>query len=109
MCPHRVAGEHRRLVPHLGIENRLQVGRQLRVRVATVSRRGLGLAVAASVVGDLAIPAASEDLGTVDDVAAGGRDAVQEHDRRAVSDRLAGEPAILPLDRELALARWGPP
>ena len=31
-------------------------------------------------------------------VAAGGRDAMQEHDRRAIPERLTSEPVTLPLD-----------
>ncbi len=88
-------------VAHLGVEHRLQVGRQLGVRVAAVRRGGIGPPVAARVVGDLAIPAPSEDLRAMDHVAAGGGDAVEQRDRRAVPDRLTGQPLILPLDREL--------
>jgi hypothetical protein len=57
--------------------------------------------VSASVVGDLAISPASKDFGAVDDVSARGRDAVEEHHRRAVPGRLTGEPVTIELDREL--------
>ena len=39
----------------------------------------------------------------MDDIAAGGGDPVQEHDRRAVADRLARQPATSPLDGQ---GRW---
>ena len=38
---HGVAREHHRLVTHLGVEHRLQIGRQLGVGVAAVRRRGV--------------------------------------------------------------------
>ena len=100
MSAHRVARENHGPVAHLGGEHGVQIGHQLGERVAAIRCGGIGLPVAAGVVGDLAIPAPSENLRAMDHVAAGGRDAVEQRDRRAVPDRLTGQPLTLPLDRE---------
>ena len=72
MGAHRVARENHGPVAHLGGEHGVQVSHQLGERVSAVLWGGIGPPVAARVVGDLAIPAASEDLRAMDHVAAGG-------------------------------------
>ena len=76
---HRGAGEHRALETEL-VEHRLEVVGEDVVAVRVRQRRGRGLAVAAGVVGDDAVPGALQRLGPHDDVAAGRGEAVQQDD-----------------------------
>ena len=77
---HRGAGEDRALDAEL-VEHRLEVVGEDVVAVGVRQWRGRGLAVAAGVVGDDAVPGALERLGPHDDVAAGRGEAVQQDDR----------------------------
>src|SRR5204863_7258862 len=81
---------------------------QLRIAVAPSRWRGIGAPVSSSVVGDLPVPGARQRLGSVDDVTAGRGDAVEEDDRRTVSDRLTRERARRPPDSERTRFRGGP-
>ena len=97
---HGVAGEHGTRGAQLGGEHRVEVGYELGVGVAALRGSGVGLPVAAGVVGDLAMALARENLRAVDDVAAGGGDPVKQHDRRSGADPLSGQSLAVSLDRE---------
>ena len=86
---HRVAGEQKRLIPDLLSDDLLEVGDELRVSITIARRGGIRLPVAASVVGDLPQAAAREAAGAVDDVAARRGEAVQQHGRPSLPQRLA--------------------
>ena len=80
------------------VEHRLEVAHQVRVLVA---RPGLRLAVPARVVGDQPVAALHERPRPLDDVPPGGRQPVDQHDRRPLAERLA-------LQRDAAGARQLP-
>ena len=88
---HRVAGEEEAALPHLGRDDPLEVGDQRRVSITLPGRGGIGLAVAAGVVGDDPVAGALQRPRAVDDVAAGRGDAVAEDDRRPLPGRLAAD------------------
>ena len=91
---HRAAHERRPLQLEL-VEHGLEVAHQVRVLVA---RPGLRLAVAARVVGDQPVAALHERPRALHDVPPRGRQPVDQHDRRALAERLA-------LQRDAAGAR----
>ena len=91
VAAHRVSAEQR--------PARAPIARSPRPRSAASSRsrsrprrRRPGLAVGASVVGDLPVAAARQRLGAVDHIAARRGDPVGEHDGRSLPQLLAGQP-----------------
>ena len=86
-----MAGQQERPLPHLLGDDLLEVRDELRVSITTARRRGLGLPVAASVVGDLAQAAAREAAGAMNYVAARRREAVQQDRCRSLPQSLAAQ------------------
>ena len=96
---HRVTAEQEALLPHLGGDDPLEVGDQRRVSITLPRRGGVGLAVAARVVGDDPVAGPLQRPRAVDDVAAAGGEAVAEDDRGPLPARpRRGSPAPEPTD-----------
>ncbi len=89
MGAHRVPGEDEGTLPHRGRDDPLEVRDQSRVSIALAGGGRVGLAVAAGVVDDNLVTGSLQRPRAVMDVAAGGGDAVAEHDRRPLPRALA--------------------
>jgi hypothetical protein len=86
-----VPGEHHVVLEPQLVQQGVEVSRQVLVGVGVRLGSGIGLAVAAGVVADELVSAAGKEARALHHVAAGGGQAVEQHDRAALAATVPAE------------------